>query len=84
MQESLVRFLGREVSWRRDRLPTPVFLGFPGASDGKESACNEGDWIFLFQRLWFLWVLLYDSAAKKRVNLFSIAVIATLCPVLLL
>ena len=26
-----------------DRLPTPVFLGFPGGSDGKESACNVGD-----------------------------------------
>ena len=24
-------------------LPTPVFLGFPGGSDGKESACHEGD-----------------------------------------
>ena len=24
-------------------LPTPVFLGFPGASIGKESACNVGD-----------------------------------------
>ena len=23
--------------------PTPVFLGFPGGSDGKESACNAGD-----------------------------------------
>ena len=21
----------------------PVFLGFPGGSDGKESTCNEGD-----------------------------------------
>ena len=29
--------------WRRDRLPTPVFLGFPGGSDGKESAYNVGD-----------------------------------------
>ena len=29
--------------WRRDRLPTPVFLNFPGGSDGKESACNAGD-----------------------------------------
>ena len=28
---------------RRDRLPTPVFLGFPGGSAGKESACNVGD-----------------------------------------
>ena len=26
-----------------DRLPTPVFLGFPGGSAGKESACNVGD-----------------------------------------
>jgi len=25
------------------RLPTPVFLGFPGGSAGKESACNERD-----------------------------------------
>ena len=25
------------------RLPTPVFLDFPGCSDGKESACNVGD-----------------------------------------
>ena len=24
-------------------LPTPVFLGFPGGSDGKESAFNAGD-----------------------------------------
>ena len=26
-----------------DRLPTPVFLGFPGGSADKESACNMGD-----------------------------------------
>ena len=31
------------ICWRRDRLPIPVFLGFPGGSDGKESACNAGD-----------------------------------------
>ena len=24
-------------------LPSPVFLSFPGGSDGKESACNTGD-----------------------------------------
>ena len=29
--------------WRRDRLHTPVFLGFPGGPAGKESACNVGD-----------------------------------------
>ena len=33
----------RKIPWRRDRLPTPVFLGFPNGSDGKESACNIGD-----------------------------------------
>ena len=36
MQETLVRFLGRED-------PTPVFLGFPCGSAGKESAYNAGD-----------------------------------------
>ena len=32
-----------KVPWRRERLPTPVFLGFPCGSAGKESACNAGD-----------------------------------------
>ena len=32
-----------KIPWRRDRLPTRVFLGFPGGSDGKESTCNMGD-----------------------------------------
>ena len=31
------------MCWRRDRLPTPVFLGFPCGSAGKESACKVGD-----------------------------------------
>ena len=31
------------IHWRSDRLPTPVFLGFPCGSTGKESACNVGD-----------------------------------------
>ena len=29
--------------WKRERLPTPVFLSFPGALDGKESTCNVED-----------------------------------------
>ena len=41
-QETLVRFL-EKIPWRRDRLPTPVFLGFPCGSAGKESACNVGN-----------------------------------------
>ena len=33
----------RKILWRRDRLPTPLFLGFPCGSAGKESACNLED-----------------------------------------
>ena len=33
----------RKIHWRRDRLPTPVFLGFPCGLAGKESTCNVGD-----------------------------------------
>ena len=32
-----------KIFWRRDRLLTPVFLGFPGSSTVKASACNAGD-----------------------------------------
>ena len=41
-QETPVRSLGWEDPLRRDRLPTPVFLGFPCGLAGKESACNAG------------------------------------------
>ena len=34
-----------KIPCRRDRLPTPVFFGFPGGSDSKESACNVGTWV---------------------------------------
>ena len=30
MQETLFDSWIRKILWRRDRLPTPVFLGFPG------------------------------------------------------
>jgi len=33
----------KKIPWRRVRLPTPVFLGFSGGSNGKESTCNAGD-----------------------------------------
>ena len=32
-----------KILWRRDRPPTPVFMGFPGGSAGKKSTCNVGD-----------------------------------------
>ena len=31
------------IPWRRDRLPTLIFMGFTGGSDGKESAYNVRD-----------------------------------------
>ena len=42
-QETPVWFLGWEICQGRDRLPTPLFLGFPGGSAGKEPTCNVGD-----------------------------------------
>ena len=33
----------RRIPWRKDRRPTPVFLGFPGGLDSKESTCNARD-----------------------------------------
>ena len=38
---SLIPGLGRSTG--EGRLPTPVFLGFPGGSAGKEAAYNEED-----------------------------------------
>ena len=43
MQETPVQSWVRKFPWRRARLPTPVFLGFPGDTDSKESACNVRD-----------------------------------------
>ena len=43
MQEIRFNFWLGKIPWRRDRLPTPVFLGFSGGLAGKESACNLGD-----------------------------------------
>ena len=43
MQETCVQSLSWEGPLRRERLPTPVFLGFPCGSAGKESACYAGD-----------------------------------------
>ena len=43
MQKTLFDSWVGKICWRRDRLPTPVYLGFPCGSAGKESACNVGD-----------------------------------------
>ena len=43
MQETQFDSWVEKIHWRRDRLPTPVFLGFASGSTGRESACNVGD-----------------------------------------
>ena len=43
VQETWVQSLVGKIPWRRERPPTPVFLGFPCGSAGKESACSVGD-----------------------------------------
>ena len=43
MQETPGDSWVRKIHWRRDRPPTPVFLGSPGGLAGKESACDVGD-----------------------------------------
>ena len=32
-----------KIHWRRDRLPTPLFSGFPCGSADEEFVCNTGD-----------------------------------------
>ena len=44
MRADIENFLQAAIlPWRRDRLPAPVFSGFPDYSVGKESACSVGD-----------------------------------------
>ena len=43
IQETPVDSWVRKIFWRRDRLPTPIFLGFPCGSAGKKSTCSAGD-----------------------------------------
>ena len=43
IQETLFQSWFRKIHWRRDRLPTPGFLGFPCGSAGEEAACKAED-----------------------------------------
>ena len=42
-QESPADSWVEKIPWRKERLPTPVFLALPGGSDGKESTCTVGN-----------------------------------------
>ena len=46
VQETSVRFLGQEEPWQRERVPTPVFLGYPGGSAGKQPTCKMETWVW--------------------------------------
>ena len=43
MKETLLHSWVRKFPSKRDVVLTPLFLGFPGGLDGKESACKAGD-----------------------------------------
>ena len=43
MQETQFDSWVGKIRWRRDRLPTLVFLGFPCGSADKDSTYNAGD-----------------------------------------
>ena len=45
MQGTSVGFLGGEDRWRSDRLPTPVFLGFPCGSAVKNQPAMQETWV---------------------------------------
>ena len=44
-QETPVQFLGQKFTWRRNRVPTPIFLDFSDGSESKESACVWETWV---------------------------------------
>ena len=43
MQETRFDSWVGKIPWRRDRLPTPVFMGLPDGSNNKESTWHAGD-----------------------------------------
>ena len=45
MQETQMDSWVRKILWRRDRLPTPIFLGFPGGSVGKNLPIMQETWV---------------------------------------
>ena len=56
MQEAWFHSWVRKVPWRRDRLPTPVLLGFPGGSDLKKLPAMQETWV---------WSLGWDDPLEK-------------------
>ena len=77
MQETSILFLGWEDPLE-NRLPTPVFFGFGGGSDGKESACKVGDTGFdprigkiLWRRAWLQYSCLENPHGQRSLGGYS-------------
>ena len=43
MQKALIQFLGQDDPLEKGWIPTPVFMGFSGGSEGTESTFNVGN-----------------------------------------
>ena len=80
MQETLVWLLGWDDPWRRDRLPTPVFLGFPGDQTVKNAPAIQEPgfdlWVgkIPWRRSWQLtWVFLPgEFHGQRRLACYSL------------
>ena len=53
----------RKIPWRRDGLPTPVFLGFLGGSDGKNPPAIRETWF---------WLLVWEDPLEEHMATHSI------------
>ena len=51
-----------KICWRRDKLPMPVFLGFPRDSAGKNLPAMQGTWV---------WSLGWDDPLEKGMAIHS-------------
>jgi len=76
MQQTIARFLGPKIHWRRDRLPTPVF--WPGEFHGlyssrghKESDMTEHQ--FSYRYCYYYYQYLFKQSKKPRFNPFDLA-----------
>ena len=71
MQETPLQILGREDP----RLPTPVFLGFPGGSDSKESPAMRETWVQFLG-----WEDLLEEGILQEKLFFPLPIYSVKCP----
>jgi len=71
MQETPLQILGREDP----RLPTPVFLGFPGGSDSKQSPAMRETWVQFLG-----WEDLLEEGIVQEKLFFPLPIYSVKCP----